>query len=287
MMEELLQACSSGSISDLQALLADPKHAQIALAHEIRPYHAVRLSIPNLNLLFQSAARAGQSASIEDLIHFASEHDVAFSTLITSDTYLAALGGRSLDVLKLFVTAMPETVNLDLGHVGYPLTQVLHKQLFDHASYLLDHGANPNARCAGHKGPGYTLRVAAQKLPLEYTTLLLQHGALVPQSGAVHMAAEKGRVDVLQALLESASGEGLVDERLEPNVGFLTNQRKQQQASETPLIIATRHGQRDAVRWLLKRGSSVTIKDLQGKTAGMVAAERKDEDMLALFENGN
>lgn len=288
-MEELLQACSSGNVSKLQTLLADPKYAQIALAHEMRPYNAVSVSIPNLSLLLQSAARAGQSTSVKDLIHFASENDSPLSTLITSDTLLAALGGGSLDVLTLFVTAMPETANLDLGHVGDPLAQALHKQQFDHASYLLDHGANPNNRCAGHQGPGYHLRVAAQKLPLEYTSLLLRHGARVPQSGALHMAAEKGRVDVLQALVEGAGGgeDDVVDERLEPNVGFLSHQHKQQQASETPLMIATRRGQREAVRWLLERGASVKIQDLQGKTAGTIAAEGKDEDIIALFEKNN
>lgn len=287
MMEELSQACSSGDISNLQTLLADPKYVQIALAHEMRPYNAVRVSIPNLSLLLQSGARAGQSASIKDLIHFASEHGVPLHTLITSDTLLAALDGGSLDVLTLFVTARPETANLDLGHVGDPLAQALHKQQFDHVSYLLDHGANPNSRCAGHKGPGYHLRVAAQKLPLEYTKLLLQHAAQVPQSGAVHMAAEKGRVDVLQALVEGAGGDDVVDERLEPSVGFLSHKHKQQQASETPLMVATRCGQREAVRWLLERGASVQIQDLQGKTAGTIAAEGKDEDIIALFEKSD
>lgn len=284
MMEELLQKCSSGSTSNFQAFLEDPQYAKIALAHEMHPYRAVRVSFPNLSLLLQSAARAGQPANVQDLIHFASKHDVPLSTLITSDTLLAALDGGSLDVLRFFVAAMPETANLDLGHLGDPLAQALHKKQFDHASYLLDQGANPNNRCAGYKGPGYHLRVAAQKLPLEYTTLLLQHGAKVPQSGAVQMAAEKGRVDILEALVEGAGGDDVVDERLEANVGFLRHRNKQQEASETPLMIATRCGQHQAVRWLLERGASMKTQDLQGKTAGTIAAEGKDEDMVAMFE---
>lgn len=287
MMEELVQACSSGDISNLQTMLADPNYVQIALAHEMRPYNAVRVSIPNLRLLLQSGARSGQWASVKNLIYFASRHDVPLQTLITSDNLLAALDCGSLDVLTVFVTARPETANLDLGHLGDPLAQALHKQKFDHASYLLAHGANPNSRCAGHEGPGYHLRVAAQKLPLKYTTLLLWHGAQVPQSGAVHMAAEKGRVDVLQALFEGAGDDDVVDERLEPSVGFLSHKHKQQQASETPLIVATRCGQREAVRWLLERGASVQIQDLQGMTAGMIAAEGKDEDIIALFEESD
>lgn len=266
-MEKLLQACCSGN--NIQTLIADPKHAQIALAQEMHPYNAVSISIPNLSLLLQSAARAGQFASVKNLIHFASENDSPLRTLITSGTLLATLGGGSLDVLTLLVTAMPETANLDLGRLGDPLAQALHKQQFENASYLLDHGANPNNRYAGYQGPGYHLRVTAQKLPLEYTTLLLRHGAQVPQSGALHMAAEKGRVEVLQALVDGAGGGyDVVDERLEPNVRFLSHQHKQQQASDTPLMVATRRGQREAVRWLLERGASVEIQDLQGKDCG-------------------
>lgn len=58
---------------NLQTLLANTKYFQIALAHEMRPYNAVSVSIPNLSLLLQSAARAGQSASVKDVIHFASK----------------------------------------------------------------------------------------------------------------------------------------------------------------------------------------------------------------------
>lgn len=104
-----------------------------ALSHHMCPYNAVRVSIPNLGLLLQSAARAGQPASVKDLIHFAFEHGVPLGTLITSDALLAALDGGSLDVLRLFVAARPETANLDLGHLEDPLVQALHRQQFDHA----------------------------------------------------------------------------------------------------------------------------------------------------------
>ena len=38
-----------------------------------------------------------------------------------------ALGGNHV-VLRHFVNAMPETVNLDLGHAGDPLSQSLHRK---------------------------------------------------------------------------------------------------------------------------------------------------------------
>lgn len=47
-----------------------------------------------------------------------------------------------------------------------------------------------------------------------------------------------------------------------------SHQQKQQQASETPLMIATRREQREAMRWLLEQGASVTIQDQQGQRKG-------------------
>lgn len=84
-------------------------------------------SILNLTLLLETAARAGQSPCVKALLHFAHYHGIAYDTLITRDTLLAALDGGNLVVLEHFVTAMPETVNLGLGHVGDPLSQTLHR----------------------------------------------------------------------------------------------------------------------------------------------------------------
>jgi hypothetical protein len=92
---------------------------------------------------------------------------------------------------------MPKSVNLDLGNLGDPLAQALHNQKLNHAVYLLNHGADPNNRCAGHQGPVYHLRVVARKLRREYITLLLRHGALVSQSGAIQEAAERGCIVIL------------------------------------------------------------------------------------------
>ena len=280
-MDSLLQACSSGNADQLSTLLANPTSKEIALAHENRAYNAVRISIPNLRRLLERAAKSGHASSVETLLDFAHANNVAYEELLTRDSLHAALDGGNLDVLKAYVRVMPATVSMDLGHLNDPLSQTLHRQLFDHTAYLLSQGADPNSRCAGHKGSGYHLRLAAQKLPLEYTTVLLRHGARVPQSGALHMAAEKGRLEHLKALVERG---GDVDERLEPDVGFLSHQRKLQLASETPLLVAVRCGQKEVVRWLLGQGASTEVKDSTGKTAGMLAEEGGDDSLLELFQ---
>ena len=72
------------------------------------------------------------------------------------------------------------------------------------------------------------IRRAAEKLPLQYTTLLLSHGAQVAQSGAIRTAAEKRRLDVLKLLIEHG---GDVNERLPPDAGFSKQKLRFQKAS--------------------------------------------------------
>ena len=79
--------------------------------------------------------------------------------------------------------------------------QTLIKSNFELLEYLLNHGADSNAICGPDKRPGSYIRFAAEKLALQYTTLLLEHGARVAQTGAIRTAAEKGRLDVLKILI--------------------------------------------------------------------------------------
>ena len=135
-------------------------------------------------------------------------------------------------------------VHLKMGHAGQPLMQTLIKDSFELSAYLLDHGADANAIGGPDKRPGYHLRLAAKNLTLQYTIMLLEHGAQVAQTGAVRMAAEKGRLDVLDILIENG---GDVNERLLPDAGFCPQKTRFQKAFETPLFVATEHSQRDVV----------------------------------------
>lgn len=190
---------------------------------------------------------------------------------------IAALDWRNLEVLKTYISAVPSAADLELGHMQSPLAQTLVRDLYAHAEYLLAHGADPNSVCAGHKGSGYYLRNAAWKLPLQYTELLLSHGARVSQSGPMQMAVEKGRVDVLKDLVEHG---GDVNERLEPDVGCLAASKKKQLASESLLHVAVNFGQVELVGWLLEKGADAKAVDLRGKTAATLAEERRDREMM-------
>lgn len=281
-MEELQQACSSGDFDQLERLLSDQTLIKVALAHQMRPYNAVYISTPNLRVLLLDAARSGQPSCVKILLNFANINGIAYNTLIIRDTIFAALDGGKDAVFEELIQAWPATANLELGHMGYPLLQALFKERFDLATYLLDHGADPNASCGPHRGSGAYLRHSAKRMPLQYTTLLLQHNACIAQSGAIRMAAEKGRLDVLQALIEHG---GDVNELLQPSVGFFTQKKKHEHASETPLYTATENGHRDVVVYLLEQGADAEIGDVNGKTPWMLAAEKGDKEVLSAFKN--
>lgn len=280
-MEVLQQTCLSSHYNQLEKLLLDQALIKVALAHQMRPCNAIYVSTPNLQVLLSDAARSGNPFCIEILLDFANKNSIAYETLITRDTIFAALDGGNDAVFQEFIKAWPASVHLPLGHMGYPLRQALIKERFDLATYLLEHGADPNAVCGPHTGPGCYLRLSAQKLPLRYTKLLLQHDARIAQSGSIRMAAEKGRLDVLQALVEHG---GDVNELLEPRVGFLTQKLKHQHASETPLFTATENGNLGIVVYLLEQGADAKIGDLNGKTPRMLATEKDDKELLSAFE---
>ncbi|KAH4922592.1 hypothetical protein HBI42_053310 [Parastagonospora nodorum] len=94
---------------------------------------------------------------------------------------------------------------MDMGHTGTPLSQAVDgtrnapRYTADRADlvrFLLENGAKPNQRKAPDLNePGNYLQSAAAYSSLEVTELLIQHGAQIEQSGAMHKAAENGRMD--------------------------------------------------------------------------------------------
>ena len=280
-MNSLLNVCFIDNTSELRRLLQTSSSRKIALAHEERPYNVVRITIPNLVLLFQSAFKVDRAVVVDALLQFAHANNIAYNTLITRDVKMTALNERSLDVLQSYISVMSKTTNLDFEHLNNSLAQSLHKELFDHASFLLDHDANSNTSCAEYKDSDYHLRLAAQKLPLEYTTRLLRHKVIVSQSDAMQMTIEKDDLNVLQALIEHEEN---VNKRLKSNVSFLSHKRKQQQASETLLHLAIMTEQTDVAMWLLLHDTDIDIANSQNKISLALVKEGENKMIVKMFE---
>ena len=292
--DELLTACSAGSLDQVQTLLSGPSMIKTALSYQKRPYHddyELMRSFLNLQVMLERAARSGHASTVEYVLAFGHQHNVPYDTLITRDAIVAALNSNNVDVLRKFVAVMPECVNFDMSLSGDPLCQAVmgsrnmplyRNDRLEIVAFLLDHGADPNKRCPQHNGPGHHLWLAAWFGPLVITNLLLQHGAQVAQSGAIHKAAEKGRINVLEALLKHGAN---LDERLDPDVGFIGHgPERQQEASETPLHVAVAHGQIDVAAWLLERGVDADVRGARGRTPFDIASSSGNETLQDVFK---
>ncbi|KAL9104902.1 MAG: hypothetical protein Q9163_000219 [Psora crenata] len=254
--QPLLSACESGDLPKLESLLSRPDQVDLALSSRQVHYGLTRATLPTTRLMLEASCRAGKPTTAAYILDFAGQNHVAIDTLITRDAGLAAIDSAApIELFTEFLRVMPTAVNLSMSHLGDPLSYALQKDKEKLAEYLLVNGANPNAPCAAHTGPGHHLQVAAKRSSLQMTKALLSHGAQVAQSGALHMAAEKGRVDVIEALV--AHG-GDVNETLDIHVGFLgrpSSDNAKRRATETPLDVAVDHGQEEAAEWLRNHGA--------------------------------
>lgn len=105
----------------------------------------------------------------------------------------------------------------------------------------------------------HRLARAAGAGSLNAVRLLLQHGATIAGSGALHMAAKNGKVDVLELLLEHGANinELLGDEAA--SEWYSERGQRQKAASMTALQFAVQERQVEAIEWLNKHGTDANI----------------------------
>ena len=254
--QRLIAHCSNGEVEDLQNLLTEPSGETTALSSRQVPHNLITTSRPVIQTLLSTSCGAGKPEITSCILHFAQDHNLNLESFIKRDTIVAAIEGPApLATFSALVPSFPPVVNLDLGLIGDPLGYALQKHQYDLVDYLLAHGADPNARRCEHTAHGYHLRQAAARSPVGTVDALLKAGAKIERSGAMLVAAEKGRVDILERLIEGGAD---VNEILDVDVGFLgqrSDQKTKDRAQETPLHAALRHGHGEAVTLLRMHGA--------------------------------
>ena len=148
--------------------------------------------------------------------------------------------------------------------------------------YLVENGADINACSDDHCTP---LMIAIKMGHINVATYLVEHGAKVDLKDdrgctALHHAMyyyHHDRLEVCSCLIERGADVN----------GCYNN--KSPQNGRTPLMIASRYGQLDAMTLLIKQGANVNLQDKEGETALHYAVDGSDvscEVLSCLIENG-
>ena len=164
-----------------------------------------------------------------------------------------------LSRLEQLVAKDPKVVNSRDDHRFSPLHWASANGHADVMAFLLDHGADPNART----DLGMTPLLLAKDGRKDLIVLLADHGADVRAKAdngysALHSAAQNGSQDAVVYLLAKGL---VVDERCKGPFG-------------TPLTMAAANGRTEVARLLLAKGADINVRTDEGDTPLHDAASR-------------
>jgi ankyrin repeat protein len=159
--------------------------------------------------------------------------------------------------IQTMIQNSPDLINAPNGDGNTPLEKAAANGWLKVAAFLLDHGAEVNAR------GGMAFASAASAGNRAMVELLLSRGADVNAKGnnsdnrtPLHIAAQKGFQSVTEVLLANKAAVNARDSR-----GF------------TPLYLAVQRGQTNILQMLLAAGANVNVENSQGRTPLSYAAE--------------
>ena len=264
--ERLFNICSTDTLSELQVALLDLKTTEAALAIQERRTEYIKRKLYNLLFMVERACKVGNAAIVEFLLEFAKTHDVPSSKVIERGTVNVAIESNDLSTFMALAASLPHVIEFDLGPGGgHPLDKTVGSARngipygdtrTPLLAFLLENGADPNKPTGARM---HRLGRAAGAGSLTAVRLLLQHGATIAGSGALHMAAKNGKVDVLELLLEHGANinELLGDEAA--SEWYSERGQRQKAASMTALQFAVQERQVEAIEWLNKHGTDANI----------------------------
>ncbi|OQO06921.1 hypothetical protein B0A48_07487 [Cryoendolithus antarcticus] len=286
----LTKASSTGDIAALGTLLEDPAWIKIATEeqHTIYDYfdkdastgQARVLAMPytNLQRVVLKTAIDGHAKAMSMLLEFATKKCGLESTdALTYWTVSQTVRAGQAAVLDVLIRADPTILTQEMKYSGLPLDEAFNRRKWEVVTVLLEHGIDARTL---RKRPDYfsyrkhPLSLAPQAGGTRMAELLLAQKFPVKGSGALHSAAELGRLDIMLLLLEHHAD---VNELL-CEQGLIMAEDKPLFASWTPLHFAVSGGQLDAMELLQRHGAHLNVRDKNGKTAAQLLNERKQAD---------
>lgn len=193
------------------------------------------------------------------------------------DVILWILQDEILDPAYRFLV---ETNFLDVNHEIERTGSILgilsgrsHKKRYSLMEYLVQKGATPNEEVET-EGSMPALTVAAGRSDVRMLSLLLDHSAKISGTGALTLAAQRGKLDKVEYLLSRGAD---VNEMVPLSVHL-----QDRVSTGSPLRKATQNGHIGVVDMLLKSGADVRLRHSEGRTAAEIAAQKgADANLIA------
>lgn len=164
---------------------------------------------------------------------------------------------------------------LEMG--GSPLVSSCEAGNVELASFLLDHGADPNNGYFLGDYEALVWAIVGSHASLEMVELLLARGTVVKGTGALIAAAEHGNVGAVNVLLEHEGKNGDLD--LEETEDYGAYDHRKLDDRGTALYGAAADGYSEIVDILLQNGADPGFRDRRGRSVADVAGEKGHTDV--------
>lgn len=146
--------------------------------------------------------------------------------------------------------------------------------------WFINHGADPNSRCAWDLTPTSYAMYAA---PLETIEYLFSKGADVRYGQLLHHAVLREKADALELVRLLVKRSAAVNE-IKYETDQATYREREPFGLGTPLHRAAEFGKKDIVTYLLAQGADPSKLDSRGKTPRFWAQDRGHKEVAQLLK---
>ncbi|KAL8943250.1 MAG: hypothetical protein Q9211_001045 [Gyalolechia sp. 1 TL-2023] len=184
---------------------------------------------------------------------------------------------RASSVYEMLLDSHAVDVNFYIPWFGDILANVARDNHFEMTRLCLSHGADPNRNLVDEHMSILAAVAGSEHGSVQMAKLLIDHGAVVKGSGAIVMAAEEGKLDMVRFLLEVGADIN------EVGIEHPTDPRFQEDMG-TALHRAAFGGYVDLVKFLMTNGADKGVKDPTGRTALDLPREKGNGGIATLLE---
>jgi ankyrin repeat protein len=265
---ELIEASSSGNNTAVQNLLLQPQWIKTIFEEQHRIYgelsgdEGLKTARPQSNLEYASeiAAMNGHAVVVSTLLAFAKDHGVKVPDIFHKIILYRVIKNRQAAVVKAIASADPNITKMPVAHGGVLLLyEAVRTRQPDMVAALLECGADPLRPVDGEKPDSNSrmLYFAALSRTPRIMEMLLEYGAPIAGTRALHTAASYSRLETMRVLIKhGADVNEIVD-------------------GDTPMHSAASKGEVEAMELLKENGARSDLENSDGKTAAQLLEEHR------------